>query len=317
MVFLTGRRDDAMIRRMEATAPTPPGKELDQAHRRRRWLMIGFWLLVFVTAAIGNTMTSRMDAIRYDIAAPTWQIATNEFSSITVGLFILPFLLWACDRWPLHADTWRRRLPLYFLGSVAYSAIHVVGMDLIRLLVYASFGSRYEPGPWTTQAVYEYLKDVRTFFLIVAVGHMVEWFGRHIKGEASLLDVPDEGPPVEAVDRPERFLVRKLGRDFLVATADIEWVQSAGNYVNLRVRGRDYPLRSTLAALETRLDPTVFVRAHRSYLVQLAQVTSIEPLDAGDARLHMADGTVLPCSRRYRESLRAMAAGAEPALARA
>jgi hypothetical protein len=314
---MSGRDDDAMIPGMEATTPTPPGKELDRAHRRRQWLMFGFWGLTFVSAAIGNTMTSRIDAIRYNITASTWQIATNEFSSITLSLLMLPFLLKACDRWPLHADTWRRRLPLYFLGSVLWSACHVVGMDLIRMLVYGMFGWSYDPGPWTTQAVYEYLKDIRTFFLIVAVSHMVEWFGRHIQGEASLLDVPDEGPPIEAIDRPERFLVRKLGRDFLVATADIEWVQSAGNYVNLRVRGRDYPLRSTLAALETRLDPAVFVKAHRSYLVQLAQVTSIEPLDAGDARLHMADGTVLPCSRRYRESLRAAAAGSEPSLAKA
>lgn len=302
---------------MDATTPTPPGKELDRARRRRQWLMIAFWVLAFVTAAIGNTMTNRMDALRHDMAWPVWQIATNEFSSIFLSLLMLPFLLKACGRWPLHADTWRRRLPLYVLGSVLWSACHVVGMDLIRMLVYRMSGSSYEPGPWVNQAIYEYLKDVRTFFLIVAIGHMVEWFGRHIQGEASLLDVPDEGPPVEAVDRPERFLVRKLGRDFLVATADIEWVQSAGNYVNLRVRGRDYPLRSTLAALETRLDPAVFVRAHRSYIVQLGQVTSIEPLDAGEARLHMADGTVLPCSRRYRESLRAAAAGAEPVLAKA
>jgi hypothetical protein len=301
---------------MEST-PTPPGSELDRAHRRRRAWMIAFWVVTFVSAAIGNTLTTRIDADRYGIAARTWQIATNEFSSITVALLMLPFLLRACDRWPLHSDTWRRRLPLYFLGSMLWSALHVIGMDLIRWLVYGAFGSHYEPGSWALQAVYEYLKDVRTFFYIVVVVHMVEWFGRHVRGEASLLDVPDEGPPVDSVDRPERFLVRKLGRDFLVATADIEWAQAAGNYVNLRVRGRDYPLRSTLAALETRLDPAVFVRAHRSYLVQLGQVTSIEPLDAGDARLHMADGTVLPCSRRYRESLRATAAGAEPGLARA
>ncbi|WP_079520726.1 LytTR family DNA-binding domain-containing protein [Luteibacter sp. 22Crub2.1] len=301
---------------MEAT-PTPPGKELDQAHRRRRLFMIVFWGTVFGAAAIGNTMTARIDADRYDIHVATWQIAVNEFSSVLVSLLMLPFLLRACDRWPLHADTWRRYLPLYFAGSLAWCVGHVVGMDLLRLLGYTLGGAHYDPGSLGLQFVYEYLKDIRTFFTIVAVGHMVEWFGRHVKGEASLLDIPDEGPPVEPVDRPERFLVRKLGRDFLVATADVEWAQASGNYVNLRVRGRDYPLRTTLAALEAKLDPTVFVRAHRSYVVQLAQVTSIEPLDAGEARLHMADGTVLPCSRRYRESLRATAAGAEPLAARA
>ena len=107
------------------------------------------------------------------------------------------------------------------------------------------------------------------------------------------------------MERPERFLVRKLGREFLVAAADIEWLQAAGNYVNLRVRGHDYPLRSTIAGIEAQLDPERFVRIHRSYIVNLGQVTSIEPLDSGDARVHLHDATVLPCSRRYRAGLRA------------
>jgi len=180
-------------------------------------------------------------------------------------------------------------------------------MDLLRFAVFNVAGVTYALGTLLSEAGYEYLKDVRTFFIIVAVWHMVAWFGRQSAGEAHLLAAPDDAPAVEPIDRPDRFLVRKLGRDFLVATADIEWAQASGNYVNLRVRGRDYPLRSTLAALEARLDPALFVRTHRSYLVRLAQITSIEPLDAGDARVHMADGTVLPCSRRYREALRATA----------
>ena len=135
--------------------------------------------------------------------------------------------------------------------------------------------------------------------------------GRIAKGEASLLAEPDEGPPLEPVDRPERFLIRKLGREFLVAANDIEWLQAAGNYVNLRVRGHDYPLRSTIAGIESRLDPRRFARIHRSYVVARDHVASIEPLDSGDARVHLRDGTVLPCSRRYRQDLRTRT-GAEP-----
>lgn len=299
------------------STPLPPGHDLARDHRRRRWFVVAFWLVLFGSSAVSGTITNGIDAERYHVAFAAWQLATFEFSSAVVSLLALPFLLIACDRWPLHADTWRRRLPLYFLGSVAWCAFHVTGMNLIRMGVFHLKGMQYDPGSIDLLAIYEYLKDVRTFFMIVAVEHLVEWFGRRLKGEASLLAAPEEGPPVEPVDRPERFLVRKLGQDFLVATADIEWAQASGNYVNLRVRGRDYPLRSTLAALEARLDPALFVRVHRSYVVRLAQVTSIEPLDAGDARLHMADGSQLPCSRRYRESLRAAATGAEPLAARA
>ena len=114
----------------------------------------------------------------------------------------------------------------------------------------------------------------------------------------------DEAPASGPVIRPERFLVRKLGKEFLVPAADIEWLQASGNYVNLHVRGRDYPLRSTMAAIEQRLDPQRFVRIHRSYIVNVGQVASIEPLDGGEARIHLRDGGTLPCSRRYREGLR-------------
>ena len=85
---------------------------------------------------------------------------------------------------------------------------------------------------------------------------------------------------------------------------DIEWVQAAGNYANLHVRGKVYPLRSTLAELESRLDAARFLRVHRSHLVNADRIASIEPLDSGDARIHLHDGTVVPCSRRHREPLR-------------
>ena len=109
---------------------------------------------------------------------------------------------------------------------------------------------------------------------------------------------------MEPVERPDRFLVRKLGKEFLLAANDIEFLQASGNYINLRVRGRDYPLRATMAGLEPRLDPARFLRVHRSYMINLDCLAEIEPLETGDARLLMTDGTRLPCSRRYRAALK-------------
>jgi DNA-binding LytR/AlgR family response regulator len=128
-----------------------------------------------------------------------------------------------------------------------------------------------------------------------------------LQGEARLLDAPDDATaPVEPVERPDRFLVRKLGKEFLLAAADIEYLQASGNYVNLHVRGRAYPLRATMAGIEPRLDPGRFVRVHRSYMVNLDCLAEIEPLESGDARLVLRDGTRLPCSRRYRAALKAL-----------
>lgn len=216
----------------------------------------------------------------------------------------MPAVVWFTRRFPLRFDDWRRLLALHLLGSLAWSILHVAGMVAIRKAVYASVGDSYDFGAWWREFGYEYLKDVRSYAGVVLTIEAYRLILRRLQGEASLLSLPDEGPPVEPVDRPERFLVRKLGREFLIAAADIEWLQASGNYVNLRVRGHDYPLRSTIAGIEARLDPGCFIRIHRSYIANLDQIASIEPLETGDARVHMKDGAKLPCSRTYRSELR-------------
>jgi hypothetical protein len=285
-------------------APPPPSPVPFPSHGWRRAFEIGFWVLTTLVNAVTNSVTVLIDIRRNGLDFAAWEPVSWEWSSGAMLLALVPAVVWFTRRAPLHWDTWRRTLPLHVLASVVFSVVHVLGMVAIREAVYAAHGAEYDFGPWLQQLIYEYLKDVRSYAGMVVLIEGYRFIRRRLQGEASLLGEPDEGPPVEPVERPDRFLVRKLGREFLVAASDVEWLQAAGNYVNLRVRGHDYPLRCTMAAIEERLDPARFARIHRSYMVNLGQVASIEPLDTGDARVHLADGTVLPCSRRHREALR-------------
>ncbi|MBO9847311.1 LytTR family transcriptional regulator [Xanthomonas phaseoli pv. dieffenbachiae] len=287
---------------MQSTGTRPPILHDSASRAATRWAVV-IWSLVFYLSALGNVWTAWLAARRDGQPIVVWQVLSWELSSATAALLLLPAVVWLCARWPLHADVWVRRLPAYVMAALGWWLLHVAGMVVLRMLVYALAGAHYDFGGWL-QWVYELSKDLRTFALLVAVQHTLAWYARRRQGEAHLLAAPDEGPPVEPLDRPERFLVRKLGRDFLVATADIEWIQASGNYVNLHVRGHDYPLRSTMAAIEAKLDPAVFVRIHRSYLVNLGQVQAIEPSDSGDARVHLRDASVLPCSRSHLAGLR-------------
>jgi len=274
------------------------------ANARQGRLAAVFWVVLFLGTAAANVLAKAMMAAR-DGLPSQWTAATiDEFSSALVSLLLLMVLTRAASRWPLHSDTWRQRLAPYLLGAVAWWLLHVGAMVLLRKAAHALIGSHYTFGDWPAQWFYEFSKDIQTYALLVSAVHAVAWFGRRRQGEATLLAAPDEGPPVEPVDRPDHFLVRKLGKEFLVATADVEYAQAAGNYVNLRVRGHDYPLRITMAVLEARLDPVLFLRSHRSWLVNRDQLRSIEPLDGGEALLHMADGAKVPCSRRQLPLLR-------------
>jgi hypothetical protein len=276
---------------------------------QRRGMAATFWSLLFLGTAAGNVLAQWMRAWRDVQPFPALTVSIEEFSSALASLALLAVLHAAARRWPLHADTWRRRILLYVLGAIAWWLLHVSAMVLMRKLAFALIGQQYTYGAWPAQWFYEFFKDVQTYSLLVIAVHAVAWFGRQRQGEAHLLAEPDVGPPVEPVERPQHFLVRKLGKEFLVATEDVEYAQAAGNYVNLRVRGHDYPLRITMAVLEQRLDPVQFLRPHRSWLINRDQLRSIEPLDGGEALLHMVDGVKVPCSRRQLPLLRQALAG--------
>ena len=293
--------------------PAPRPDHARTAYERylpwKRSAEIAFWVGGTAVSAIGNTITVTMELARAGLAFHPAEPAIWEWTSNLTHLALVPLMIWFTRRFPPRAAEWRTVLPLYVLASVAYAALHVGGMVALRNLAYWYGGTDYDFGDWGRQFVYEYVKDVRTFAGVVV--RRVEQAGFALQAahqEAIDLERHDDAPPVEPIERPERFLVRKLGREFLVPAADIESLQAAGNYVNLRVRGREYPLRSTIAAIEARLDPRRFRRVHRSHIVNLDHVASIEPLETGDARVHLRDGSVLPCSRRYLPALREAAA---------
>jgi DNA-binding LytR/AlgR family response regulator len=202
----------------------------------------------------------------------------------------------------------RRHLPAHLLGTLAFSLAHVALMIALRKLTWTAIGQQYPVSDWLGVVLYEYLKDVRTYLLVLVAIWSYRLLMMRLQGEARLLDPTEPAAgsapaPAASAVRPERFLVRKLRKEFLVAAADIEWLQAQGNYVGLHVRGHDYLLRSTLNDFLEQLDAARFARVHRSYAVNLDHIAEIEPLEAGDARLRMKDGSQVPCSRRYREAL--------------
>jgi two-component system LytT family response regulator len=109
-----------------------------------------------------------------------------------------------------------------------------------------------------------------------------------------------EPPPLR------RFLVRTPRGYHFVNAADVEWVEAEGNYAALHAGGRLHLVRHTMKALEARLDPSAFVRVHRSAIVNIARVERVEPLGHGEYRLHLRGGARVDTSRGYSERVMEM-----------
>jgi DNA-binding LytR/AlgR family response regulator len=90
----------------------------------------------------------------------------------------------------------------------------------------------------------------------------------------------------------------------LLKVEDIDCIESAHNYVILRVGKQSYLLRGTLDSIELRLPADKFVRISRFSIVQIDQIKEFELLPSGDRRLTLHTGTKLILSRRYRANFR-------------
>jgi two-component system LytT family response regulator len=101
----------------------------------------------------------------------------------------------------------------------------------------------------------------------------------------------------------DRVPVRSRGRVFFVRTVEIDWIEAAGNYVMLHVGRERHLMRNTMAEMEARLDPGVFVRIHRSRIVNIDRIRELQPLDGGESLVILDDGVRLMLSRGYRDRL--------------
>lgn len=102
---------------------------------------------------------------------------------------------------------------------------------------------------------------------------------------------------------PGYLLVSKGQRELPLAINEIEDIESAGNYVEIRRGGETFLLRRSLASLESELSTARFVRIHRRHLVNIDQIRSIEYLESGRGQVLLHNGKCLSLSKTYRRRL--------------
>lgn len=221
---------------------------------------------------------------------PLWEPMVWELSSGVALIALLPGLLALAGRVPPWPMTIRRFGP-HLAALLVFSLLHVLGMGLLRATAYRLVGGAYDPltplGNWG----YELRKDALTYAAVMTLYAVWRRLGARETGASESLSPA----PLEVRDGPRRHLIDPRR---------IDWVEAAGNYVELHGPDGAVLHRASLAQTLARLSPAGFVRIHRSRLVRLAAVRLVESTASGDFVVVLADGTRLGGSRRHRvESL--------------
>jgi two-component system LytT family response regulator len=118
----------------------------------------------------------------------------------------------------------------------------------------------------------------------------------------------NSGQPDEVSGRgPERYTTRIVfkskGRIVFLPVSEIRWIAAEENYVRISTGDETHLLRETMARIEERLDPQLFLRIHRSSIVNLQHVKEVRMETDGDTAVILVTGQKVPMSRGYRSRI--------------
>jgi two-component system LytT family response regulator len=108
-----------------------------------------------------------------------------------------------------------------------------------------------------------------------------------------------------SANRRNRLMIKSSGRIHFVRMADIDWCEASGNYVRVHVGAQCYLVRDTMSHLESELDPQLFMRIHRSTIVNVDRIQEMHSSFNGEYVVLLRGGTRLTLSRGYRDAIQA------------
>lgn len=100
-----------------------------------------------------------------------------------------------------------------------------------------------------------------------------------------------------------RLAIKTGGRIYFIKTENVDWIESAGNYVLLYTKNEKHIYRETMKCLEMKLDPEKFVRIHRTQIVNIDNIKELQPQSHGEYTIILQSGKRLTLSRNYRDRL--------------
>lgn len=210
-------------------------------------------------------------------------------------------------------------LDIQMPGMDGFDVVRSLQADDLPMIIFCTAFDHYAVDAFKIHAVDYLLKPIEDSRLREAVARAKDVFERKsaVADKAQLLDVigritrkdvaevedwlSEDGATKDQY--PEKLAVKDGSNITLVPMADIDWVDAAGDYMCLHVKGVIHVMRVTMKALDVQLDPALFQRVHRSTIVNVKRIEKISSHINGEYHLILQSGDKLKMSRSYKDKV--------------
>jgi two-component system LytT family response regulator len=189
-----------------------------------------------------------------------------------------------------------------------FAVMQEVGMERMPAVVFVTAHDRYAIEAFEINAIDYLLKPVTEERFLKALARAKTRLHADPTGGTNrrILSL------LETIASPRRYMkrlaVRSAGKTIFVDVEEVDWLAAAENYVELHTGKASHLLHVTMNTLEKSLDPEMFLRIHRSTMVNVKRIKALQPAAHGEYLVTLQDGVRLQSGRSYSEKLRALAA---------
>lgn len=175
--------------------------------------------------------------------------------------------------------------------------VQLLGETQLPLVVFVTAHDEFAVEAFDTRAVDFLLKPVRPERLARSLDRVREQL-------AAIRDEPADAPALAPAAEPRRIsrlMAKANDRVVFVKHEQIDWIESAGNYVIVHVGGDRHIIRETMASLERDLPPAEFVRLNRALIVNIDRIVELRPQGQGDFQAVLRGGKTASVTVGLRE----------------
>ncbi len=210
-------------------------------------------------------------------------------------------------------------LDIQMPGMTGFEMISEIQVDVMPLIIFVTAHDAFAIDAFNVHAVDYLLKPVEGERLAESISKaqlrkqqqstvdekqrllnlVIKLTGKSTAASGELLENQDE-----LAEHADRLAIKDGSSITFVPVRDIDWIDAAGDYMCVHVKGVTHIMRTTMKELEAKLDPSIFQRVHRSTIVNLHRVEKVSSHINGEFHLTLSTGSSLKMSRSYKDKVK-------------
>jgi two-component system LytT family response regulator len=187
-----------------------------------------------------------------------------------------------------------------------FAVVRAIGAESMPAVIFVTAHDQYAIQAFEINALDYLLKPVIEERFVKALARAKDRIRSNVAADSSRQIIG----LLETIAAPQNYLkrlaVRSAGKTIFLDVEEVDWIGAAENYVEVHVGRANHLLHVTMNALEKSLDPRIFLRIHRSTIVNLGRIKEVQSGAHGEYLITLREGARFQSGRTYADRLKAI-----------